>query len=184
MIAKTLNLNSLYDELRQNISFIVLSNGYMMQMPFMIWRNETDVINANAIYNTIYKEYGDYKPERVTMRNIKDRHDSWMWKLFPKEDREPVIQQYSPALVLAQQPNFGKEIREYLDLLFDNCIDFKLFQCYMSPELPQHITTRGKYIMHLIGQHINVQYDEIARVITYQKGDYIVTTLIRDEPLF
>ncbi|NES65961.1 MAG: hypothetical protein F6K24_12195 [Okeania sp. SIO2D1] len=110
-----LDLETLYTELRQNISFIVLSNGYLMQKPVMIYKSEVEklggVMNAHVIYNTIYKDYGDYKPDNIAMRNIKDRHDSWMWKLFPKEDREPNIHQYSPTLVLAPQPNFGLEIR-------------------------------------------------------------------------
>ncbi len=188
MIRKTLNAGDLYDELKQNVPFIVLSNGYLMQMPMILQVSSVEkvggIMNAHALYNTIYEDYGSYKPEKIAMRNIKNRHDSWMWKLLPEEDREPVVKRYSPALVLADQPNFGKEIREYLDLLFDNCIEFKLFQAYMSETLPESFTTRGKYIMHLVGQNILVEYDEVARVTTYTKGDYLVTTLIRDEKLF
>ena len=184
MIPRSLPLQELLMELNINNPNIVLSNDYVMQKAFWLPQKSIPVLNNDAVSKVIYVDYGSFAPAEIKLRNIQDRHDPWMMKLFPKEDREVNILPYSPTIVLAPRINFGREIREYLDLLFDNCVEFKLFQCYMSPELPEYFTSRGKYIMHLIGQQLHINWDEISKQDYYQKGDYIVTTLIRDTPMF
>ncbi|MGB3466488.1 MAG: hypothetical protein WBA74_14510 [Cyclobacteriaceae bacterium] len=184
MIPRSTPLFELLLDLNINNFNIILSNGYVMQKAFSIPRKNISVLNIATVSKIIYVDWGSFAPAEIKLRNIQDRHDPWMMKLFPKEDREPNILQYSPTIVLAPRINFGRELREYLDLLFDNCVEFKLFQCYMSPELPEYFTSRGKYIMHLIGQQLHITWDEVTEQDYYQKGDYIVTTLIRDTPMF
>ena len=184
MILRTLTKPDLLLELNTNNPNLVLSNGYLLEKAFFLPQSSIPLLNNAAVSKVIYEDYGSFAPAEVKMKNIADKYDSWMMKLFPKEDRETTIIQYTPAILIAPKLNFGREIREYLDLLFDNCIDFKLFQCYMSPDLPEHFTSRGKYIMHLIGQQLHIQYDEITKQDYFQKGDYIVVTLIRDTELF
>lgn len=135
-------------------------------------------LDGNCLLNQLINPTCDIYPEAQAVHGI---------SLDLLEDASTFKEVYPDILEAIkgkQKPNFGLEIREYLDLLFDNCIDFKLFQCYMSPYLPQHITTRGKYVMHLVGQHIVIEYDRPTNFLSHTKHDYIASTLIRDEPLF
>lgn len=179
----TLNESDLVEQLNQVGQGILLDTGYSFN-PVQIF-TPSQVLNDwddNDVTQLLFTDYSLPNPIEIKF-NRADYYWSKSIRNIFGYNLYRLKYEGSQGTYIAPPDNDVRYVREFLDLLFDNCIDIRCSQSLYPLDAALNELS-GIYQINIIARHTIAEWDDVAQGGISSPGNWLVFNSYSDTDLF